>query len=105
MLHVYSKRKHDSKANQLCDECNEFLSYAYLRLNKCPFQEKKSTCGKCLAHCYRPDMREKAKKIMRYSGPRLIWRAPILSLHHIFDGRKKPLTLKELKEQKMKESV
>lgn len=102
MVRVYCKGKHDSKDNQLCDECDEFLSYAYLRLDKCPFQEEKSTCGKCLVHCYKPEMREKAKKIMRYSGPRLIWRAPILSLHHIFDGRKKPLTLKELNEQKMK---
>ena len=102
MVHVYCKGKHDTKGNQLCDDCKEFLSYAHMRLDKCPFQEEKSTCGKCLVHCYRPDMKEKAKKIMRYSGPRLIYRNPILALHHVFDGRKKPLTLKEFKNKKQK---
>jgi hypothetical protein len=45
-------------------------------------------------------MKEKVKKVMRYSGPRLIYRNPILALHHVFDGRKKPLTLKEFKNKK-----
>ena len=51
-------------------------------------------------HCYQPTMKEKAKTIMRYSGPRLIYKSPILALHHVFDGRKKPLTLKEFQEKK-----
>ena len=83
MVHVYCKGNHGSKGNQLCYECTEFLSNAFMRLDKCPFQEEKSTCGKCLVHCYQPEMREKAKKIMRYLGPRLIWKSPILSLHHV----------------------
>ena len=99
MVHVYCKGNHKTKGNQLCTECSEFLAYAFLRLDKCPFQEEKSTCGKCLVHCYQPQMREKAKKIMRYSGPRLLLRAPGLALHHAFDGRKKPQTLKEFKEK------
>jgi hypothetical protein len=102
MVHVYCNGKHDTKGNQLCNECSEFLSYANMRLDKCPFQEKKSTCGKCLVHCYQSDMREQAKKIMRYSGPRLIYNNPLLALHHVFDGRKKPLTLKEFKNKKQK---
>ena len=100
MVHVYCKGKHHTKGNQLCDECTDFLGYAFMRLDKCPFQEEKSTCGKCLVHCYQPQMREKAKIIMRYSGPRLIYRSPILSMNHVFDGRKKPLTLKEFKAKK-----
>lgn len=104
MVHVYCKSKHHTKDNQLCDECTGFLEYAFIRLDKCPFQEEKSTCGKCLVHCYQPDRREKAKEIMHFSGPRLIWRSPLLSLHHLFDGRKKPLTLKEFKAKKAKES-
>jgi hypothetical protein len=102
MVHLYCKSKHNTNGSQLCDDCSKFLSYAFTRLDKCPFQEEKSTCGKCLVHCYRPDMKEKAKKIMRYSGPRLIYRSPILALHHVFDGRKKPLTLKEFMSKKQK---
>ena len=103
MVHVYCKGHHDTKGNQLCDDCTEFLEFAYMRLDKCPFQEEKSTCGKCLVHCYQPERREKAKTIMRYSGPRLIYKNPILALHHVFDGRKKPMTIKELKQKKAQE--
>lgn len=108
MVNVYCKGHHDIKGNQLCDECNQFLEYAFMRLNKCPFQEEKSTCGKCLVHCYQPEMREKAKRIMRYAGPRLIYRSPILAIHHVFDGRKKPMTIKDFKEkkdQKLKQKI
>jgi len=104
MVHIYCKGNHKTKGSQLCAECSEFLSYAFIRLDKCPFQEEKSTCGKCLVHCYQPQMREKAKKIMRYAGPRMLLRSPGLALHHVFDGRKKPLTLKEFKEKKVKEN-
>jgi len=100
MVHLYCKSKHNTNGDQLCDGCSEFLSYTFMRLDKCPFQEEKPTCGKCLVHCYRPDMKEKAKKIMRFSGPRLIYRSPILALHHVFDGLKKPLTLKEFMNKK-----
>ncbi|PVX26561.1 MAG: nitrous oxide-stimulated promoter family protein, partial [Candidatus Bathyarchaeum sp.] len=65
MVHVYCKGKHHPKGKRLCDDCSEFLSYASTRLSKCPFQDEKPTCGKCLVHCYKPEMREKAKKIMK----------------------------------------
>jgi len=45
-------------------------------------------------------MREKAKKVMRYSGSRLLLRAPVLALHHAFDGRKKPQTIEEFRRKK-----
>jgi hypothetical protein len=35
-------------------------------------------------------MREKVKKVMKYSGPRMLLHHPVLALHHVFDGRKKP---------------
>jgi hypothetical protein len=100
MVQVYCKGRHENKGDQLCAECNEFLSYAFMRLDKCPFQEEKSTCGKCLVHCYQPQMKEKVKKIMRYSGPRLLLRSPGLALHHAFDGRKKPQTIEEFRKKK-----
>ena len=94
MVHVYCKGNHDTKGNKLCSDCSEFLDYAFLRLDKCPFQEEKSTCGKCLVHCYKPALRTKISKVMRYSGPRILLYHPILALHHFFDGRKKPESLK-----------
>jgi 23S rRNA C2498 (ribose-2'-O)-methylase RlmM len=94
MVRLYC-RKHHGTDGELCQECSELHDYAMLRLSMCPFQENKSTCGKCLVHCYKPDMKEKVAKVMRYSGPRMLLHSPVLALHHIFDGRKKPEPLKK----------
>lgn len=89
MVTIYCKDKHNTKT-ELCPECTEFIEYAKMRLSKCPFQENKTTCGKCRIHCYKPDMREKAKTIMRYSGPRMLLHHPGLAMHHVINGFKKP---------------
>ena len=94
MINLYC-HKHHKTSDELCPECKELYDYAMLRLSKCPFQEEKSTCGKCLVHCYKPDMKTKVTKVMRYSGSRMLLYHPILALHHVFDGRKKPQPLKK----------
>ena len=105
MVHVNCRGHHEINRDLLCAECAEFLSYALTRLDSCPFQEEKSTSGKCLVHCYQPQKREEVRKIMRYSGLRLLLHNPGLALHHAFDERKKPLTLEELKKKKLKVQV
>ena len=94
MIHLYCEKHHGTR-NELCSDCGELYEYAMLRLSKCPFQENKSTCAKCLVHCYEPNMKKKIAKIMRYSGPRMLIHHPILALRHVFDGRKKPESLKK----------
>ena len=89
MVQIYCKNKHCTEG-ELCPECSALFEYATMRLDKCPFQEKKSTCAKCLVHCYTPEMREKVKKVMRYAGPRMLLHHPVLAMHHVMDGRKKP---------------
>lgn len=91
MVHIYCRGQHDSK-EELCLECGELLDYARTRLDKCPFQEKKTTCTKCPVHCYKKVMREKVWAVMRCAGPRMIYRHPILTLFHFIDGfRKEPV--------------
>jgi len=94
MICLYCSKHHGTN-DELRPECKELHEYAMLRLSKCPFQENKSICGKCLVHCYKPDMRAKITKVMRYSGPRMLFHHSILALHHVFDGRKKPEPLKK----------
>jgi hypothetical protein len=89
MAETYCRGHHQTKG-ELCIECKQFRDYAFMRLDKCPFQDKKSTCGKCLIHCYKPDMKLQVRKIMRYSGPRLLLSHPSLALHHAWDARRKP---------------
>jgi hypothetical protein len=83
-------------ADKRCLECAELLDYALERLNKCPFKEGKTTCAKCPVHCYKPDMRQRIRAVMRYAGPRMIYRHPILASFHLIDGRrKKPLEARD----------
>ena len=67
-----------------------------MRLDKCPFLEGKTTCANCPVHCYKSDMREKVREVMRYSGPRMTLRHPILAVFHLIDGlRKEPVRHRE----------
>ena len=88
MVKLYCREHHHSPTADICEECREFLSYAEKRLAHCPFDESKPTCGKCAIHCYKKDMQAKAKQIMRYSGPKMIWQHPILAFYHLLDSRK-----------------
>ena len=81
-------RAHHSSAG-LCEDCKEIAAYAQIRLVNCPFRENKPTCAKCPVHCYRKEMRESVREIMRYAGPRMLIRHPVLTLAHILDGLRK----------------
>lgn len=89
MVGIYCKGVHGTKTG-LCAECGELLKYADLRIDKCPFGPRKSTCAKCTIHCYKKDMRAKVKEVMRYAGPRMTYAHPWLSLMHYLDGFSKP---------------
>lgn len=89
MTEIYCNNHHESDG-ELCPECHGLLEYAMMRLEKCPFQEKKTTCAKCPIHCYSPEMRTKVREVMKHSGPRMLFKHPILAFRHLLDGRKKP---------------
>jgi len=90
MIRLYCE-KHHAPEELLHPECQELLQYALERLDKCPFQEHKSTCETCPVHCYRPELRERIREVMRYAGPRMLFRHPVLALLHLWDGiRKEP---------------
>ena len=92
MIAIYCRDHHGGEA-ALCDQCRELRDYAFWRLEKCPFQEEKTTCANCAIHCYTPERREEIREVMRYAGPRMIWRHPYLAVMHILDGRKKEAAL------------
>jgi hypothetical protein len=74
----------------LCTDCTELLDYARLRLEKCRYGADKPTCANCDTHCYRPALREQVRVVMRYSGPRMLKRHPVLAVAHLVDSRKTP---------------
>lgn len=85
MVRIYCEANHGG-GSDTCPECQELTAYALARLDRCPFQEKKPTCSKCSIHCYRPEMREKIREVMRYSGPRMLTRHPVLAVGHLLDS-------------------
>ena len=90
MVRIYCRDHHRSPAG-LCGECEQFLAYAKVRLERCRFGPEKPTCAKCPVHCYQRERREQVRIIMRHAGPRMLWEHPIMSLRHWLDGfRKSP---------------
>jgi hypothetical protein len=86
---------HHAPVERLCTECAwcaglcaELEAYALARIDKCPFGAAKPTCANCPVHCYNPDMRARVRVVMRYAGPRMLLRHPVLALLHLLDGRR-----------------
>jgi hypothetical protein len=88
MVRIYC-RDHHHPTDEMCGECQQFLDYADVRLERCRFGEEKPTCAKCPVHCYQRDRREQARVVMRYAGPRMLWEHPMMSLRHWIDGFRK----------------
>jgi hypothetical protein len=93
MLHLYCRRHHGGQGG-LCQACAELHAYAMCRLDRCPFGADKPTCAHCPVHCYRADRREQIRAVMRYAGPRMLWRHPYLAIRHLLDGRRPAPTLR-----------
>lgn len=88
MIGIFCRQKHSLKKGALCASCRELLEYAHLRLDKCPFGEKKTACADCPVHCYQPQRRREIVDVMRYSGPKMIVYHPILALAHVLKKKK-----------------
>jgi len=86
MVHIYCHDHHQKEG--LCSECSELLSYAETKLDRCPYGEQKPTCNRCPIHCYKPEPKEQMRLVMRYSGPRMLLRHPILAIRHLLHERK-----------------
>jgi hypothetical protein len=90
MVQIYCRAKHGTSRGALCDACDALLCYADTRLSRCPFGEEKTTCRECPVHCYRAAERTAMKDVMRFAGPRMIWRHPLLAIRHLWIERKGP---------------
>ena len=86
MIEIFCRANHESEG--LCPDCSGLLDYASERLDRCPFGEEKTSCLKCVVHCYNDEMRERVRAVMRYSGPRMLLHHPLLALRHMMSGLK-----------------
>lgn len=80
MIFIYCKgNKHGEVP---CSQCKELLDYANQRLSLCKFGENKTFCSRCTVHCFKPEMREVVRNVMKYSGPRILFYNPIMTMKH-----------------------
>lgn len=93
MLRMYCRSHHGSKDACLCHDCLELHDYAHRRLERCLFGEAKPTCVNCTVHCYKASMRERVRQVMRWAGPRMMWRHPVLAVWHMIAGRRPAPTI------------
>lgn len=93
MLGIYCRDHHPEavrNAQDLCPECAALMDYAQKRLAGCPFGPEKPTCANCQIHCYGPQQREQTRVVMRYAGPRMLLRHPVLAFAHLVIDNKRP---------------
>ena len=93
MIALYCRKQHHSK-DGLCPDCSALDAYARSRSDKCPFMETKTFCSNCTVHCYKPDMREKIRLVMRFSGPRMLFHHPVAAVRHVIETKKEKKRLK-----------
>ena len=93
MIALYCRKNHGGRT--LCPDCAALDAYARQRSDKCPFMETKTFCSNCKVHCYKPEMREKIRKVMRFSGPRMIFYHPIVAIRHVIETKKEKRRLEK----------
>ncbi len=80
MIDLYCRKKH--KDEGLCADCEQPKQYALVRLTKCPFGTDKTDCKDCKVNCYKNDMRNRIRQVMRFSGPHMFFYYPKVAFLH-----------------------
>ena len=91
MISLYCSKNHSRESRMatahcgdaLCAECAEIDAYSVERTEQCRRMDTKISCEECGNHCYQPEMRESIRRIMRFSGPRMITHHPIEAVRHL----------------------
>jgi Nitrous oxide-stimulated promoter len=99
MIRMYCRGHDHPHSDPLCADCAELFDYATRRLERCVFGDAKPTCANCTVHCYSARQRERIREVMKWAGPRMTLRHPVLALLHVIDGRR-PAPMLPAKPQK-----
>ena len=88
MIEYYCRKKHGTAKGEYCASCNDLLTYAQTKLEKCPYREDKPACSECKVHCYHPIYRTKIREVMLFTGPRMLFLKPGMALEHLWQKYK-----------------
>jgi len=81
MINFYCIKNH--KGSGLCDECSDLLNYAIKRNLNCPHGANKPVCSSCEIHCYNDIYRAKIREVMKFSGPRILYKKPLYGIKYL----------------------
>lgn len=62
LISMYCREHHG--CDNLCEECNELMQYALVRIGRCPNNMTKVPCNRCPCPCYSDEMRKRMKVVM-----------------------------------------
>jgi hypothetical protein len=80
MIKMYCRKNHASK--ELCGTCDKLITFAFYKIDNCKFGLEKPKCNNCKVHCFGTTKRESIRKVMRYAGPRMTYKHPLLAIKH-----------------------
>ena len=95
MIFLYCRGNHGHREG-LCPQCAALAEYAAQRSGRCPFMETKTFCSNCKVHCYRADMREQIRAVMRWAGPRMLFHHPVAAVRHLIERKREQRRLEDL---------
>lgn len=81
MVELYCR--HRLHLKEMPEEYVRLCDYASARLSRCRYGESKRACQYCKTHCYAPTEREMIRRVMRWTGPRMIFFAPLAAIRHM----------------------
>ena len=96
MIELYCRGNHGTPKGQLCPDCAALRDYADARVDHCPHMATKTFCSACKTHCYKPEMREKIRAVMRFSGPRMLFVHPVAAIRHVIETRREKKRLEKM---------
>lgn len=71
--------------NDHYQDLSKLKEYAFKRIDCCPRKEEKTFCSSCPIHCYQKIYREQIKEVMKYSGKRMLFKHPIITIKHLIN--------------------
>jgi len=86
MIAMYCKKHHHSGID--CVYCEELKAFAFHRIDKCRFKANKPNCSDCHVHCFGKEKREQVREVMRFAGPRMMWKHPVIAMRHVIRKRR-----------------
>jgi superfamily II helicase len=81
MIELYCHHYH-GKREGLCQSCLDLYEYTVFKYEHCPFGNDKPVCSKCKVHCYNKNRREEIREVMRFSGPRMLFKHPFKTIFY-----------------------